>query len=131
MFHKSTLIAFLAFLLPSAAFASGGFGGGGSSYSSPEPAQRVDQAYEYGKSLYFGRVKGQVISYCIVSKGESTPIKRSSIREARGLSYAELGNALHNCSDIQQSMASILNDSQLNAVAYYLNKRYRLRLRRA
>ena len=112
----------------SGGYSSGGYSGGG--YSSPAP-KVIDQAYEYGKSLYRGRLNGQKASYCIMKDNVSTPVRRSSIRKAKGLSYAQLGALVHNCSDAQQTLSSIFNKNQLNAVAYYLNKRYKLNLQRS
>jgi len=38
---------------------------------------------------------------------------------------------LHNCENPTQKMSSLLDKNQLNTVAYYLNKRYRLKLVRS
>ncbi len=142
MFLRNIILAFTASFFAINAFASGGSGfprgntpfgnsdRGSSFRSAPSAPRTVDQAYEYGKSLYFGRVKGKVISYCVALNSISSPVQRSSIRTVRGVSYSQLGELLHNCDNKKQVMSSILNKNQLNAVAYYLNKRYRLNLRR-
>ena len=137
MFSRNVILVLTVLLFSSKALASGSYSGGdfsrgGSNYTAPSPVpQPVDQAYEYGKSLYFGRFKGKVISYCINRNEISSPVKRSSIRSAKGVSFTQLGDLLHNCENTGQTMSSILNKNQLNAVAYYLNKRYRLNLRRS
>lgn len=135
MFSRNVILVLTVLLFSSKALASGSYSGGdfsrgGSNYSAPAP-KAVDQAYEYGKSIYFGRFKGKVVSYCINRNDVSSPVKRSSIRAVRGVSYTQLGDLLYNCENIEQTMSSILNKNQLNAVAYYLNKRYRLNLRRS
>lgn len=141
MSYKNVILVVFSVFISSNAFSSGGYSGGssggfsgGSSISGgvqPRPAKQIDQAYEYGKSVYFGRLKGQVISYCIVNKEVSSPVKRSTIRQAKGVTYAELGERLHNCSQPKETMAQLLTSGQMNAVAYYLNKRYRLGLQRS
>jgi len=134
MLFRNMFLAFIASFFSITAFASGSYSSGGydsgssSIRSAPKP---VDQAYEYGKSIYFGRVQGKVVSYCINRNNVSSPVKRSSIRTVKGVSYTQLGKLLHNCENTEQVMSSILNKNQLNAVAYYLNKRYKLNLSRS
>ena len=136
MSYRKIILAVTASLFSLTAFASGSYSGGsssggsGSGYSVPRP-KPVDQAYEYGKSIYFGRIEGKTVSYCINKENVSSPVKRSSIKIAKGVTYTQLGELLHNCENPTQNMSTLLNKNQLNAVAYYLNKRYRLKLVRS
>lgn len=132
MSYRKIILAVTASLFSLTAFASGSYSGGSSSggYSAAKP-KPVDQAYEYGKSVYFGRIEGKTISYCINKDNVSSPVKRSSIKTAKGVTYTQLGELLHNCENSTQKMSALLDKNKLNAVAYYLNKRYRLKLVRS
>ncbi len=118
--------------------ASGGYSNSssGSGYASA-PAKQVDQAYESGKSIFFGRVKGERITYCIsgnsIGSGNSAGnqpivVKRSTMKQLKGLEYSEVAVRLYNCKNPAENMTSLLTKSQVNSVMYYLNKRYRLNL---
>ena len=132
MSYRKIILAVTASLFSLTALASGSYSGGSSSggYSAAKP-KPVDQAYEYGKSVYFGRIEGKTISYCINKDNVSSPVKRSSIKTAKGVTYTQLGELLHNCENSTQKMSALLDKNKLNAVAYYLNKRYRLKLVRS
>lgn len=111
----------LILLISTSTLASGGHQD--NSYSQP-----IDTVYEYGKSTYNGKINGVVVQYCIYNGTESTRVKRKTIKQLKNTSYKVLGSSLHNCSKPEQSIANLLNEKQLNAVAYYLNKRYKLNL---
>jgi len=116
----------LTLLISTSTLASGGYDD--NSYSQPRAPKKIDTVYEYGKSTYSGRINGVAIQYCIYDGTKSTKVKRRTIKQLKNTSYDTLGSSLHNCGKPEQSMASLLNKQQLNAVAYYLNKRYKLNL---
>ena len=104
---------------------------GGGGYSS-EPAKPVDQAYETGKSIFFGRINGERITYCIVDSNNASDkpivVKRRTMKKLKGLEYSQVAERLYNCKKPSESMTSLLTKGQVNSVMYYLNKRYRLSL---
>lgn len=135
MFNKNLFIAVFTLFFSSSLFASGGYSGSGSgSYGSSDTPKRVDRAYESGKAIYKGRIKGKVVSYCIADESKSkasVKVKRSTIKQLKGASSADVGERLHNCANPKETMKSLLTQYQLNSVAYYLNKRYKLNLVRS
>lgn len=137
MFNKSPVLAIFAVFtvfFSSSLFASGGYssgGSGGGSYGSTSNERKVDHAYENGKAIYNGRGVSKNVSYCIVDGSASVEVKRSSIRQLKGGKYADIGERLHNCENAKETMKALLSERQLKSVAYYLSKRYRLRLARS
>ncbi len=138
MFNKSLVVAVFSFFFSSSVLASGGYSGGDSygsgSYGTSKPAKKVDHAYENGKAIYKGRVKGKSVSYCITAanKGNaSVAVKRRTIKQLKGATYSDVGERLHNCENPKETMKVLLTQYQLNSVAYYLNKRYKLNLARS
>ncbi len=116
----------VSMLISTATLASGGYND--NSYSKPAKPKKVDTVYELGKSTYNGRINGVAVKYCILKGDESARVKRTTIKQLKNTSYTVLGTSLHNCVKPEQSMASLLDENQLNAVAYYLDKRYQLNL---
>ena len=111
----------------SLAFASGGYSRGGSSNFNPKP---VDRTYEYGKSVFKGRVKGvSKTPYCIDNGTEKVKLKGKSIKAFRGSTVTELASNLYDCNNPDKLIASTLSTRNLEYVIYYLNKRYKLKLK--
>lgn len=135
MFNKiPVLVIFTTFIMffSSNLMASGGsYSGGGASYGSSSSAKKVDPAYENGKAIYNGRSGGKKVSYCIADGSNSVAVKRSSIKQLKEATYANVGERLFNCENSNETMNLLLTKYELNSVAYYLNKRYRLRLSRS
>lgn len=126
------------FFSTSAVFASGGYGGGGGGFSTGNsgfnrPAPRpVDQTYEVGKSIFLGRQAGEpALEYCIVSKGEKVPVKRSAVKEYKNVSYDEFARNLYQCDQPEKPIAEGLTRDSFLYVIYYLNKRHKLGLKGA
>jgi len=120
----------ISLLVSSNIFASGGYSGGGSrGYNSAPAAKQIDQAYEYGKSIYNGRNKevGK-IKACMNNGDKLVKVKRSLIKQFKEKSYTELANGLFNCDQPDKLMADAMTREQLKYVLYYLNKRYGLEL---
>lgn len=113
-------------LLVSNAFASGTGG-----YSNSFPQQRqVDQVYEYGKSVYNGRFdNGQKLDYCIKVDDELTPLKRKSAKTFKGGSAQVFAASLFDCNETDKLIGNKLTEDQFAHVVYYLNKRWKLKLK--
>ncbi len=127
-------MASLAMLAQSSfSFASGGYSGGGGSFSrspSAAPQRQVDQTYEVGKAIFTGRAKGEPsLEYCIEVEGEKIPLKRKSVKSYRKATYNEFAKGLYRCDEPDTLIAESLTRDSLLYVVYYLNKRHRLNLR--
>lgn len=126
---KIKFIILAAFLIPSFAIASGSSGGFSGSSSSVPSARQVDQAYEYGKSLYNGRSKEVAkFDYCVAGEEELVKVKRSSLKTFKGASYEQLANNLYDCDNPEKSMLDHVDTTQAAYIIYYLDKRYKLDL---
>ena len=126
-------------LVSSFAFASGGYNGGGysnggfgtSSSNQPRQAKPVDQDYELGKSIYKGRQEGiAAIKYCLQVEGEAEAVKLKSrsIKLFKRESYDALAGSLVDCEQPGTLVSDRLDADSLQAVMYYLSKRYDLYL---
>lgn len=132
MILQRAIVLISAVLLSASALASGGYGGGGGySGGSGFKSRPVDQAYEYGKSVYKGRNKAYgKIKYCITSEdgAEKVKLKRGSLKPYKGGTFADLAGNLYNCDAPDTAIKDILSLNDLQHVLYYLNKRYKLKL---
>lgn len=129
---KIVAVVALSVLLPVTAFASGGgsYGGGGGGGSSYQPARQVDQTYEVGKAIFNGRQSGYPkISYCVVSGEQKLPVKSKTLKPYKGQSYNEFASHLYNCDNPDSLVSSELSSDGLLHILYYLNKRYKMRLK--
>jgi len=123
-----------AAIISSDIFASGGYGGGGGGYSSPSPRpqRQVDQTYEVGKSIFNGRQRGAPkLSYCVMVEGEKVPVRRKSIKSFKHSNYNDLANNLYDCEEPDSKIVDKLGRDNFLYVAYYLNKRHKLYLKRS
>jgi len=131
---KLISVFFTAILASSIAFASGSgdygsSGGYGNTSGSTYQPKKVDENYEYGKSLFKNTVQGsEKIKYCLVSEGEPVKIKSKAIKTFKGKTSTALANAIVNCKDTNKTLSSYLKDNESAYVLYYLNKRYKLKL---
>lgn len=108
-----------------ATFASGGGGFDTSGFSS----QRVDQLYEEGKSYYRARqADGTQLEYCVKKGSDLNKLSRRSVRSFKRGSAAAFIDSLYSCSDASAKIADLVPDDQGQAILYYLNKRFKLRL---
>ncbi|MBX2849869.1 MAG: hypothetical protein KTR16_16210 [Acidiferrobacterales bacterium] len=91
----------------------------------------VDQAYELGKSVYKGRQDGiPKLSYCITAEGEQKRLKRRLIKSYKSTTFSNLASNLYNCDIPGKRIKSDLPRDEFLHVLYYLDKRYKLNLRR-
>ena len=128
---NSKLVILLALFVAPLTLASGGSGGGSYGGSSAPQPRQVDEAYEYGKSLFSGRSNEvEKVKYCVAGTGEeeSVPVKRSSLRPFKGKTFDELGASLYDCNNPEKVLLDYVNSSQAAHIIYYLNKRYKLKL---
>jgi len=101
----------------------GGFSAGGNSN------QRVDQQYELGKSYYKSRLAdGSKLEYCVKGDSGLKKLSRRSAKQFKKGSVSAFVDSLYNCDSPDQKIADLVSDEQGNAILYYLNKRYKLRL---
>ena len=121
-----TVILSLLMLLPLASQASGSFSRGSLNATSARP---IDDNYEYGKSLYFGRVDGVVKQqYCVVVDDAKVPVKRKSLKSYKKGSVSHLVNNLYLCNQPDKLAGAEMEMHNFRFVIYYLNKRFRLSL---
>jgi len=126
------MIATSLFAFSSLALASGASGGGygGSGSFNNAPVRQVDESYEYGKSIYQGRLRGfQKYSYCVSLDGEKVPLKRKSIKQFKRASFNDVSAALYDCERPDVRIADEIDIQDFQFVLYYLNKRFRLALK--
>lgn len=129
MIRVFALSVMLIFSGSVAASGSSGGGGYGSDYSTPQP-KVVDQRYELGKAIYLGRAPNtKKYKYCVEVDGKPKKIKSSRLKPFKNGTRQALADALINCKQPDQRVLSQLDKGQQSYVLYYLNKRYKLRLR--
>ncbi len=111
------------------AFASGGDYGGGVNRSAQQ--SQVDHAYESGKAFFTGRHSNyRKIKYCFVADdGSATKVKSKNIKQFKKQPANDLVSALHRCDEPTQNISQVLKKNELIATVYYLNKRYKLKLK--
>lgn len=119
-----TLICFV--LGSSIASASGG--GGIKSSTSTQP--KVDRLYEEGKSYYKAKlVDGTRLEYCIKDNSGLTKLSRKSVKPFKRGSSTDFVNSLYSCADPGLKIADAISADQGDAILYYLNKRFKLKLK--
>ncbi|MEM8983728.1 MAG: hypothetical protein AAGC71_11925 [Pseudomonadota bacterium] len=133
LFQKHSVVltataAVLFLVTGSAAFASGGVGGGFGRSSAPAPQRVVDESYEFGKAVFKGRAGAPKQRYCVNGDEKPVKVKRSSLKPFRGTSVRALADALVLCDMGDTSALAALSDDQSIHLIYYLNKRFKLQL---
>jgi len=129
---QKILIIFIISSLSVATFASSSGSYGGSSNSSrggDYNRKPIDQNYELGKAVYLGRATGKKLQYCIDNGSQKVKLKSKTAKAFKNKNANNFANALYDCNKPSNQIASTLNRRDLTAVVYYLNKRYRLKLR--
>jgi len=103
--------------------------GGGGSFGSTSSA-RVDKQYELGRSFYKSRqANGNQLKYCVQSGNELKKLSRRSVKQFKNGSASAFVDSLYSCNDPDLKIADLVPAGQGDAILYYLNKRYKLRLR--
>ncbi|MEM9620032.1 MAG: hypothetical protein AAF993_00190 [Pseudomonadota bacterium] len=130
--HKfQFLLAGALLLVSGSALSSGGFGGGspGGGLSGGAAPRVVDEAYEFGKSVYKGRAQGsEKIDYCVKVDGEVKKLKRSTAKSYRNGPTRDFALALIDCETPDRLALTTMSREHVPLVLYYLNKRYKLDL---
>lgn len=91
--------------------------------------KKADHLYEEGKSYYYARgADGKRIDYCIKNGDQLERVSRRSLRQFESTSAEELSAHLCDCDQPDQMIDAKLNEREVAAVVYYLNKRYHLSL---
>ena len=107
------------------AFASGGGGFDQSGFSQ----SRIDQQYETGKSYYKSRqADGSRLEYCIKNNDNLRKLSRGSVKPFKKGPASAFVDSLYSCGDPTLKIADAVPDGQGEAILYYLNKRFKLRL---
>ena len=121
----ATCLAASLFIISPQLLASGGGGSFGSTNSS-----RVDKQYELGRSFYKSRqANGSQLKYCVQSGSELKKLSRRSVKKFKNGSVSAFVDSLYSCADPNLKIADLVPVDQGNAILYYLNKRYKLRLK--
>jgi len=132
---NKSLIAILVSCLSISTFAfssSGSYGGssrGGDYGDSRQYRKPIDQNYELGKAVYKGTGNRAKLQYCIDNGSDKVKLKSKSAKSFKRKSVNDFAAALYHCDKPDTRIASSLNRQDLAAVVYYLNKRYRLKLK--
>jgi len=102
---------------------------GGGFNQSGLSSQRIDQQYEAGKSFYKSpQADGTRLEYCLKSDSGLKKLSRRSVKSyKRGPATAFIDD-LYSCADANLKIADAVPDDQGDAILYYLNKRFKLRL---
>ena len=91
----------------------------------------VDNAYELGKSVYYGQKDGvPKLSYCVSIENDKMQLKRKTIKTYKDSSFSKLASSLYNCDAPEKQIIADLQRDEFLHVLYYLDKRYKLNLKR-
>ena len=91
----------------------------------------VDEYFELGESYYKSpRADGSRLEYCVLTdKTGLKKISRRSVRSFRNGPKSHFVNKLLHCSDPSVKIVDIVPAEETDAILYYLNKRFKLRLK--
>lgn len=102
---------------------------GGGSFGSPGQS-KVDKQYELGRSYYKSRqANGKQLKYCVRTGDELKKLSRRSVKQFKKGSVTDFVDSLFSCDDPGSKIADLVPENQGDAILYYLNKRYKLRLK--
>lgn len=115
----------IATAVSSLAAASGGGGYDNSAFSQ----NRIDQQYELGKSYYKSpQADGSRLEYCVKTDSGLKKLTRSSVKQFKRGTVSAFVNSLYSCNDPSLKIADAVASDKGDAILYYLNKRFKLRL---
>jgi len=101
----------------------GGYNQGGFSQ------KKIDQQYELGKSYFKSRQSdGSRLEYCVKIGEDLKTLSRKSVKQFKKGSTSDFVDSLYSCADPALKIADAVADDQGDAIIYYLNKRFKLRL---
>jgi len=102
---------------------------GGGFNQSGLSSQRIDQQYEAGKSFYKSpQADGSRLEYCVKSDSGLKKLSRRSVKSFKRGPATAFVDSLYSCADANLKIADAGPDDQGDAILYYLNKRFKLRL---
>lgn len=121
-----TVVTVFAVILSPLAMASGGGGFGQGGYSQ----KKVDQQYQLGRTYYKAKqADGSTLTYCI-KKGDSvSKLSRKSVKPYKRGTVSAFVDSLYSCDNPELKISELVDDNQGEAILYYLNKRFKLKLK--
>ena len=121
-----TVVTVFAVILSPLAMASGGGGFGQGGYSQ----KKVDQQYQLGRTYYKAKqADGSTLTYCI-KKGDSvSKLSRKSVKPYKRGTVSAFVDSLYSCDNPELTISELVDDNQGEAILYYLNKRFKLKLK--
>ena len=124
--HLVTVITVFAVLLSPLAMASGGGGFGQGGYSQ----KKVDQQYEIGRSYYKSKqADGSTLNYCVKTSDSLRKLSRKSVKPYKKGTVSAFVDSLYSCSNPELKISELVKEDQGEAILYYLNKRFKLKLK--
>lgn len=154
--HKAVLLAIslaagsITISSPVLASGGGGFSGGSASSSDSSSSrnrsdsrsiqdestpgglsfkQRIDQQYELGKAYFKAPMaNGEKLEYCVQTDSGLKKLSRKSVKTFKRGSQSNFVDSLFSCVDPSVRIADAIPDGRSDAIVYYLNKRFKLRL---
>jgi len=104
--------------------------GGGGFDQSGFSQKRIDQLYESGKSFYkSAQADGTRLEYCVKINDSLKKLSRRSVKRFKKGPASDFVDSLYSCSDPNLKIAEAVPEGQGEAILYYLNKRFKLRLK--
>lgn len=112
------------------ALSSGALASGGGGFSSSSFSQRtVDKTYEQGKAFYREPLAdGTRLEYCVKQGDDLTKLTRRSVSAFKRGPASAFVDSLYSCAEPDTKIAELVSDDKGEAILYYLNKRFKLRL---
>ncbi|MBX2882172.1 MAG: hypothetical protein KTR32_19650 [Granulosicoccus sp.] len=120
------IIMFSTFLFSHSVLASGGGGFDQSGFSK----RKIDQQYELGKSYYKSpQADGTRLEYCVKNGESFKKLSRKSVKPFKKGVTSKFVASLYSCADSSVLISDTVDPEQGDAILYYLNKRFKLRLK--
>lgn len=124
--HSLLLVGLLTLTGPVVSVASGG--GGFDENAGAQP--KIDKLYELGRSYFKAKqADGNKLKYCIKSETGLKKLSRKSVRPFKKQLKSQFIESLYSCVNPQDRIFDVIAEDRRDAVLYYLNKRYKLRLK--
>ena len=104
--------------------------GGGGFHEDASSQPKVDKQYELGRSYYKARQPdGSKLKYCVKSEKGLKKLSRKSVRPFKKKLKSQFFESLYSCNKPQNRIVDLIAEGRSDAILYYLNKRYRLKLK--
>jgi len=100
-------------------------------YLGDADGNKVDFSYEHGKALYSGRMPSVgKIKFCVPKGDKFVKVKRKTLKPYVGGDFESLGYSLVNCDKPDERIVDRMGEQNTGFVLHYLDKRYKLKLKR-